>query len=87
MLQNWRNKSMLVLKYMYSEIFQIPVGTVTPLGAGLFLELLPPKFMADILDSTAPPLVVTFGTTNCYGMRTRTTEKDAFLVECASAFH
>ena len=55
MLQNWRNKSMLVLKYMYSEIFQIPVGTVTPLGAPLFLATFPPKLMADILDSTATP--------------------------------
>ena len=86
MLQNWTNESMLGLKYIYSEIFQIPVGTVTPLGGGLFLDPLPPTDMADILDSTAPPLVVTFGTTNCYGMRTRTTEKYAFLVECASTF-
>ena len=72
---------------MYSEIFQIPVGTVTPLGSGLFLDPLPPKDMADILETTAPPLVVIFGTTNCYAMRVHTTEKDAFLVECASAFH
>ena len=86
MLQNWTNESLLILKYMYSEIFQIPVGTVTPLGGGLFLDPLPPKDMADILKTTAPPLVVSFGTTNCYGMRARTTEKDAFLVECASAF-
>ena len=47
---------------MYSEIFQIPVGTVTPLGGGLFLDPLPPKDMADILETTAPPLVVIFGT-------------------------
>ena len=87
MLQNWTNESLLILKYMYSEIFQIPVGTVTPLGAGLFLELLPPKLMADILDSTAPPLVVTFGTTNCYAMHACTTKKYTFLVECTSAFH
>ena len=87
MLQNWTNESLLILKYMYSEIFQIPVGTVTPLGAGLFLDPLPPKDMADILETTAPPLVVIFGTTNCYGMRARTTEKDVFLVECASTFH
>ena len=87
MLQNWTNESLLILKYMYSEIFQIPVGTVTPLGGGLFLDPLPPKDMADILETTAPPLVVIFGTTNCYGMRARTTEKDVFLVECASAFH
>ena len=80
MLQNWTNESMLGLKYIYSEIFQIPVGTVTPLGGPLFLPDFPPKLMADILDSTAPPLVVTFGTTNCYGMRTRTTEKYAFLM-------
>ena len=72
---------------MYSEIFQIPVGTVTPLGGGLFLDPLPPKDMADILETTAPHLVVIFGTTNCYAMCMRTTEKDAFLVECASAFH
>ena len=87
MLQNWTNESLLILKYMYSEIFQIPVGTVTPLGGGLFLDPLPPKDMADILETTAPPLVVIFGTTNCYGMRVRTTEKDVFLVECTSAFH
>ena len=86
MLQNWTNESLLILKYMYSEIFQIPVGTVTPLGGGLFLDPLPPKDMADILETTAAPLVVIFGTTNCYGMRARTTEKDVFLVECASAF-
>ena len=72
---------------MYSEIFQIPVGTVTPLGGGLFLDPLPPKDMADILEITAPPLVVIFGTTNCYAMCTRTTEKDVFLMECTSAFH
>ena len=54
---------------MYSEIFQIPVGTVTPLGGGLFLDPLPPKDMADILETTAPFLVVIFGTTNCYAMR------------------
>ena len=72
---------------MYSEIFQIPVGTVTPLGGGLFLDPLPPKDMADILETTAPTLVVIFGTTNCYAMHARTTEKDTFLVECASAFH
>ena len=71
---------------MYSEIFQIPVGTVTPLGAGLFFVDLPPKLMADILKSTAPPLVVTFGTTNCYAMRVCMTEKYVFLVECASTF-
>ena len=86
MLQNWTNESLLILKYMYSEIFQIPVGTVTPLSGGLFLDPLPPKDMADILKTTAPPLVVIFGTTNCYGMRAHTTEKDAFLVECAIAF-
>ena len=56
MLQNWTNESMLGLKYIYSEIFQIPVGTVTPLGGGLFLDPLPPTDMADILDSTAPLL-------------------------------
>ena len=75
------------MTYMYSEIFQIPVGIVTPLGGGLFLDPLPPKDMADILETTAPPLVVIFGTTNCYGMCTRTTEKNAFLVECTGAFH
>ena len=41
---------------MYSEIFQIPVGTVTPLGGCLFLDPLPPKDMADILETTAPLL-------------------------------
>ena len=66
---------------MYSKIFQIPVGTVTPLGGGLFLDPLPPKDMADILETTASPLVVIFGTTNCYAMRAHTTEKDAFLMD------
>ena len=86
MLQNLTNESLLILKYMYSEIFQIPVGTVTPLGGGLFLDPLPPKDMADILETTAPPLVVIFGTTNCFAMCACTTEKDVFLSECASAF-
>ena len=72
---------------MYSEIFQIPVGTVTPLGGGPFLDPLPPKDMVDILETTAPPLVVIFGTTNCYAMHTHTTEKDTFLMECTSTFH